>query len=336
MKALVFTGPGSAEILEVPDPRARAGEAVIAIELAGICGTDTELFRGDMAYFAQGLAKYPLRPGHEWCGRVVEIGAGVNPEWLGLRVTGDTMLGCGQCARCLRNMHHVCENRFEVGVRGGWPGALAERLVVPIASLYRLPDAVSAIAGAMVEPGGNAIRAVWACNIHEGDRVLVWGTATVGLLSALFARSFGADVTVVGRRAQPVEFARSLGLAATVEDSLPKSPFDAVIDATNGASVPDRALRLVEPGGRISLIGLAGRTSAIDTRDLVLKDVTAVGLLGASAGLADTIARYADGSVDPEPLVGRTVGLEEAIDVLAGTVLSASRPGPKTLVDPSK
>ena len=336
MKALVFTGPGRAEVREVRDPSASAGEAVIEIELAGICGTDTELFRGDMAYFEQGLAKYPLRPGHEWCGRVVEVGTGVDPGWLGLRVTGDTMLGCGQCARCRRNMHHVCENRFEVGIRGGWPGALAERLVVPVTSLYRLPDAVTSIAGAMVEPGGNAIRAAWACDIHEGDRVLVWGTATVGLLSALFARSFGAEVTVVGRRPDPVEFARSLGLAATTEDSLPNAPFDAIIDATNGPTIPDRALQLVEPGGRLSLIGLAGRPSTIDTRDLVLKDVTAVGLLGASAGLADAIARYADGAVDPEPLVGRTVGLEEAIDVLSGAARVASSPGPKTLVDPSR
>lgn len=335
MRALVLVAPNRAEVQDVPEPIPAPGEAVVEVELAGICGTDAELFHGDMAYFAEGLARYPLRPGHEWSGRVVSVGSGSNDSWLGARVVGDTMLGCDTCDRCARGRHYVCANRYEVGVRGGWPGALAEKLSVPVTSLFRLPDEVDARAGAMVEPGANAIRAARACDIHNGDRVLVWGTATVGLLSAFFARSLGADVTVVGRRTGPIEFARTLGLrAATLDELATQVPFDAVIDATNSASVPEAALGLVVPGGRLSLIGLSAIPSTIDTRLLVLNDVTAVGLLGGSLGIADTIDFYSRGKVDPRPLVGRVVDLNGAIEVLAGNAAIGAVPGPKTLVVP--
>jgi threonine dehydrogenase-like Zn-dependent dehydrogenase len=111
-------------------------------------------------------------------------------------------------------------------------------------------------------------------------------------------------------------------------------PFDAVVDATYGADVPRAALDLVEPGGRVVLIGLASQPSVIDTRTLVLKDVTAVGILSASPGLAGAISQYASGAVDPRPLVAATVGLEQVSDVLAGRRPTGAGAGPKFHVDP--
>ena len=94
-----------------------------------------------MAYFASGRARYPLRPGHEWAGVVEAVGDGVDPVWLGRRVTGDTMLADGTCDRCRTGRRHVCRNLAEVGISMGVDGALAERLVVPADSLLELPDA---------------------------------------------------------------------------------------------------------------------------------------------------------------------------------------------------
>jgi threonine dehydrogenase-like Zn-dependent dehydrogenase len=121
--------------------------------------------------------------------------------------------------------------------------------------------------------------------------------------------------------------------AWTAQD-VPRLPFDAVIDASNSPGLPAQALDLVEPGRRVVYIGVAGRPSMIDTRTLVLKDVTAVGILGASAGLAGTIERYAAGSVDPRSLVAATVGLGQVGEVLAGWRPDGAGPGPKILVDP--
>src|SRR6476660_6711484 len=100
MRALVITGAGSARVEEVEAPVPGAGQVVVDVRRAGICGTDVELFTGQLAYFAQGKIGFPIRPGHEWCGVVSALGDGVDPGWLGARVTGDTMLGCGHCPRC--------------------------------------------------------------------------------------------------------------------------------------------------------------------------------------------------------------------------------------------
>ncbi|NKF33447.1 alcohol dehydrogenase catalytic domain-containing protein, partial [Pseudomonas sp. BGM005] len=86
---------------------------------AGICGTDVEFYTGEMQYLHEGFAAYPVRIGHEWMGRVSSVGAEVDASWVGQRVTGDTMLGCGVCERCRGGFHHVCEFRQELGVRGG-------------------------------------------------------------------------------------------------------------------------------------------------------------------------------------------------------------------------
>ncbi|MGK3206210.1 zinc-dependent alcohol dehydrogenase [Amycolatopsis sp. MEPSY49] len=323
MRAFVLTGPREGAVQEVPVPEAVPGEVVVDVERAGVCGTDVEFFTGEMTYLHQGHAAYPMRLGHEWCGTVSAVGAGVDPAWLGRRVMGDTMLGDRTCRRCRKGHQHTCENRQEVGIRGGRAGALAEKLAVPAWSLHALPDEVDAVLGALVEPGGNALRAARAAGVGPGDRALVLGPGTIGLLTAMFLRAAGAEVHVLGLVES--EHVRT-------RETLPDLPFDAVVDATGAPDSPALALELVEPAGRVVYIGLSGRPSTLDSRALVLKDVTAVGVLSASPGLADTIAAYAAGTVDPRPLVGATVGLDRVAAVLAGERFAA----PKVHVDPRR
>jgi len=335
MRAFVITGPGRSEVIDVDQPRAEPGQVVVDVARVGLCGTDAEFFSGEMAYLAQGHASYPVRIGHEWCGTVTALGPGVDPAWLGRRVTGDTMIGCGACSRCLGGRQHVCAERREIGIRGGFPGALAEQLAVPASGLHALPETVDEVAGALVEPGGNALRAVEAAGLAPGDRLLVLGCGTIGLLSALFARARGAEVHLVGRSARSLDFAAGLGFAgARPIDALPELAWDAVIDASTDPGLPALALDLVEPGKRIVFIGLSGTPSLIDTRTQVLKDATAVGILSGSAGLAGAIELYASGAVDPRPLVAATVGLDEAGLVLAGRRPPTAGAGPKIHVDP--
>src|ERR1700733_5243875 len=315
MRALVITGPGSARVEEVAAPSAGPGQVVVDVRRAGICGADVELFTGRLAYFGQGKTRFPVRPGHEWCGGVSSVGAEVPAEWLGVRVTGDTMLGCGRCARCRSGRGHVCADRYEVGIMGGWPGAL-------------------------VEPGGNAWRAASAAQAGPGRRILVCGPGTIGLLTTAFATAFGASVHVLGvddslgvddgRRA----LARSFGaLEYWTPADLPPVTYDAVVDATDDHRVPAFALTLAEPAGRVVFIGVSGVPSLIDSRDLVLGDLTAVGILGASAGRGPAIEHYADGRVDPSRLASVTVGLDQAAEALAGQIGTGS--GTKIHIDPS-
>ena len=333
MRAFIITGPGEAGVQEVAPPVAAPGEVVVNVGRAGVCGTDMEFFGGGMQYLHDGFAAYPMRIGHEWMGTVSALGAGVDRRWLGRRVTGDTMLGCGSCRRCRGGYQHVCEYRTEIGIRGGRPGALAGQVAVPARALRELPDQVSDAQGALVEPGGNALRAVRAAQLTPGDRVLILGPGTIGLLAAMFARAAGAEVHLMGRPDRSLPFARSLGFdGAWTEDALPALPWDAVIDASNAAYLPAKAVELVEPGKRVVYIGLAGRPSLVDTRGLTLKDVTAAGVLSGSPGLEAAIESYARGDVDPAPLVAATVALEDLAPVLGGQLPGGAGPGPKVHV----
>jgi threonine dehydrogenase-like Zn-dependent dehydrogenase len=335
MRAFVITGPGESGVQDVEPPVADAGQVVVDVERVGVCGTDVEFFTGEMAYLHQGFAQFPMRIGHEWCGTVSAVGPGVDPSWVGLRTTGDTMLGCGHCRRCLGGLQHVCEDRFEIGIRGGFPGALAEQLAVPASALHPLPDTVDVIAGAMVEPGGNALRSVWGANLTPGDRVLVLGPGTIGLLVGMFALAQGAEVHLMGRSERSLTFAGSLGFHGVWSaDKLPNLPWDAVVDCSNSPGLPALALDLVEPGKRVIYVGLAGTPSTVDTRTIALKDVTAVGILSASPGLEGTIKEYAAGAVDPRPLVAATVGLSEVGAVLGGWRPEDASAGPKIHIDP--
>ena len=335
MRAYVVTGPRKGEVQEVPAPSAAPGQVVVDVRRVGVCGTDVEFFTGDLAYLHQGQSRYPMQLGHEWSGVVSALGDGVDPVWLGRRVTGDTMIGCGHCDRCRAGRHNVCGDRAEIGIQGAFPGALAEQLAVPASALFALPDTVDDVAGAMVEPGGNALRSVRAANLSAGDRALVLGTGTIGLLAAEFARALGAEVHLMGHTEQTVGFARTLGFAGVwTQGHVPALPWDAVIEASNAPTLPALALELVEPGKRVVYIGLAGTPSLIDTRTVALKDVTVVGILAASQGLAGAIEHFAGGDVDPRPLVAATVGLDQVGDVLNGGRPDGAGSGPKIHIDP--
>ena len=337
MRALVVTAPHESSVQEVEPPTAGPGQVVVDVERVGVCGTDVEFYLGEMPYLHTGQQSYPVRLGHEWAGTISAVGAGVDPALIGRRTTGDTMLGCRRCRRCRTGRQHLCDQRYEIGIRHGWPGALAEQLPVPAWALHLLPDTVDATAGAMVEPGGNALRTVRAAAAGEGSRLLVLGPGTIGLLAALFGVAQGAEVHVLGLPGPAVEFARSFGFAGVwTQGELPEQPYDAVIDASDSATLPAQALRLVEPGGRVVYVGIAGSPALIDARDQTLNDVTAVGILSASPGLAGALAEYASGRVDPRPLVAGTVGLGEVGNVLSGHRPVGTGPASKIQVDPRR
>lgn len=335
MRAFVLTGPAESAVLEVEPPVAAPGHVIVDIARVGVCGTDAEMFSGEMEYLHNGLATHPVRLGHEWCGTVSAVGDGVDESWLGRRTTGDTQIGCGHCHRCLTGRQYVCEDRHEIGLRRGFDGALAEQMSVPVSALLPLPDSVDDAAGAMVEPGGNALRAVRAAEVAAGERLLVIGPGTIGLLAAQFAMAQGCEVHVLGVTPASLAFAAGLGVTgAWTAEELPDLRWDAVIDASNHPSSPALAAELVDAGRRIVLIGLSETPSTIDSRRLVMKDITAVGILSASPGLAGAIDLYASGAVDPRPLIAATLTLDHVDATLRGIRPDQAGPGPKIHVDP--
>lgn len=321
MRALVLHGPLDARIDDVPAPDPRADQAVVRIHRVGLCGTDLAFFRGTMPYLQTGGARYPLRIGHEWVGTVTA--APGDPDWVGARVTGDTMLGCGTCPRCRGGQQHVCAERFEIGVLGGWHGAAAEELLVPTTCLHRIPDGVDDPAAALVEPAANGARAVRDGGVVAGQRAAVIGPGTLGSMATAFAARLGAEVEVIGRSDRGLD--RAIGFGARKawrRDDLTRpggipGDFDVVIEASGGAGMPQLALELVRPGGTVVCVGINGDPTPIDTRDLVTRDIRLIGNLSGSPAMAETIAAFADGSIDPTPLVDTTAPLEDGRALLA-------------------
>lgn len=340
MRALVVTAPRQAAVHDVPEPVAVPGQLVVDVERAGICGTDVEFYTGEMAYLDLGYAEFPLRLGHEWAGTVSAVGSSADEHWLGKRITGDTMLGCGDCEYCIAGHQHVCPHRHEVGIRGGWAGALAEKLVIPARFAYEIPEHVSLAAAALVEPGGNALRAVRGAQIEPGHRVLVLGSGTIGLLAAQFALAAGAEVHVAGVREGSLALARTLGVPHThqlaeLADAEPDA-FHSVMECTSNEAMPALAVRLAKPAGRVVFIGLSATPSLVDTRDIALNDITAVGVLSASGGLAGAIEAFASGAVVPDALVSEVITLDEVPARFEGRRGTGAGPGPKVHVDPRR
>ena len=330
MRAFVIDGPREGSVQEVPEPVPGAGQVVIAVDRVGVCGTDAEFFRGTQPYFATGGARYPLRIGHEWCGRVVRAGAGVDPAWLGERVTGDTMLGCQECALCRSGRQHVCENRSEVGVLNGWHGALADELLMPVTAIHRLPASMSDGQGALVEPASLSLRCVETLGLAAGEPLLVWGAGAIGLLATAFAVAAGVEVDVVGRSAGSLELARQLGaarvfgadegggLSLVAGASAPSVRYRGAIAASPVAAAPRYCLNRLQPGGHLVMVGISGDPSLLEARDLITRDLTISALLSGSPTFARAIDRLASGAVDAEPLIGAVIELDDLAAVLGG------------------
>ena len=260
MRAFVISGPGQGEVREVEPPRAEPGLVVVEVDRVGLCGTDEELFSGGMSYLHTGEAAYPIRPGHEWSGRVVEVGEGVDASWMGARVTADTMLGDGTCHLCRSGRQHLCPERYEIGIRRGWPGALAERLPVPEA---RTPPPARRSGPAARAPSSNPAETPSgpcgppACDRASGSwcsapvRSVASSPCSPGRTASRSTWSAGAS----GRRRSP----RSLGFEHVwTDDTIPDLRYDAAVDASSAPQLPARAIELVDPGRRVALIGIAG------------------------------------------------------------------------------
>ncbi|SFN04728.1 hypothetical protein SAMN04487980_101049 [Streptomyces sp. cf124] len=194
-----------------------------------------------------------------------------------------------------------------------------------------------------MEPGGDALRAAEAAATRPGDRVPALGPGTLGLLVALILRAAGTEVHLMGRDAASPAFARGLGFdrglgfgRAWTEGSVLDIPFDAVVDATNAAHLPDRALELAEPGGRVVSVGpAAGPAGSTPARS----SSRTTGRHGRRRprrlpGLAATVRRTPTARITPRPLVAATVSLDEVGPVLAGERPPGAGDGPKVRVAP--
>lgn len=277
MRALVYTQPNEVQLQQRPMPQAEAGEVVLQIEAVGICGSDLHAWHGHDPRRKPGLVL-----GHEFVGRIAESAAtGFD---VGTRWTGNPLITCGTCEYCVQGRDNLCANRTMVGMTR--PGAYAEYMSIPAASLIAMPQDLSSRSAALTEPAATAWHAInltmraLVRPIHE-CRVLVIGGGAIGMLAALLLRHLGAAcVTLAELNALRRDaVARHAGCETIDPRGAPPADgaFDAVIDAVGAKATRNQAIAAVKPGGVVMHVGLQDWASEIDMRRLTLAEITLLG-----------------------------------------------------------
>jgi 2-desacetyl-2-hydroxyethyl bacteriochlorophyllide A dehydrogenase len=331
MAAVEMTTPDRLEVVERPIPSVEHGSVLVKVAYTGICGTDLELLNGRSAFVRQGLISYPIAFGHEWSGTVVAAahGTGLAP---GDNVVGSPFRTCGVCDACRSGHENVCPDHDEIGVRGPTRGAAAEYLRAPANTVTKLPEQVSLLGGALVEPSVTSVQAVLRARVRWDDRVAVIGTGTLGLQALQVALHSGAEVHAVGIEPTGLGAAKDLGASwAGTPEETPDNQYTVVIEASGAPPAMSTAIRILAPGGRIGLIGLAGHPSEIDTSVAVIKDAEIHAVLHGVYNYPRTVGLMAQGALRGEPLVCAVLPAREPEQ--AFTMLSTpGRARPKVLM----
>ena len=277
MKALVYTRPGEMQLLDRPMPEPAAGEVVLKIEAVGICGSDMHAWHGHDPRRQPGLVL-----GHEFVGTIAQTAAAGFAA--GTRWTGNPLITCGTCEYCAQGRNNLCANRTMVGMTR--PGAYAEFMSIPAASLVAMPQEMPATVAALTEPAATAWHAInlsmraLARPLHE-CRVLVIGGGAIGMLAALLLRHLGVRGLTVTElnplRRQALQQAVACEAIDPRAQPLPESAFDHVMDAVGSKATRAQAFAAVKPGGVIMHVGLQDWASEIDMRRLTLAEITLLG-----------------------------------------------------------
>ncbi|HVA54139.1 MAG TPA: alcohol dehydrogenase catalytic domain-containing protein [Acidimicrobiales bacterium] len=250
MKALVFTGLGVVEVLDMPDVVAETDEVVVHVDRAGICGSELH------GISTPGFRVPPLIMGHEFVGHTSD----------GRRVAVNPLVTCGTCDLCLSGKTQVCRSRTLLGVHRA--GGFAERVVVPTSSLHDLPDGIDFDRATLIEPVANAVHAWSLASNPRGQRIGIIGCGPIGLACLEVALHEGASSVAcadlsVDRRA----VAESIG-AQVVGESL-EGEFDVIFDAVGSSATRLASVGHLVPGGVTVWLGLAAPETGFDATHVV-------------------------------------------------------------------
>jgi 2-desacetyl-2-hydroxyethyl bacteriochlorophyllide A dehydrogenase len=326
MHGVYLFGPRDLRLIEQEPDTLGPDEVRIEVAVSGICGTELHLYTGMI--FGSAATK-PAAMGHEYTGRVVEVGSRVTTVAVGDRVTSIPGGPCSRCLLCRTGRPSMCPHRVS-GRRGSW----APSLVVPAELCWRLPDEVPDDLGTLAEPLACAVRAVDRAGLRNADRVCVIGAGPIGLLIMKVARASGACSVVVS---EPSPYRRAMAQAMgadVVVDPRERDLIEVVQQATDGLGADvvfeavglpatiEQAIAAAAPGGTIVIAGVADKAASaiFYPQEIFFKELTIRGTKGVTHGV-DRAIRWL-GRLDLAPLITHTFPLanyQPAVDLaLAG------------------
>jgi 2-desacetyl-2-hydroxyethyl bacteriochlorophyllide A dehydrogenase len=304
MKAVVVERPNEVSYREVEAPAVGADDVLVASREAGLCRTDIEMMTG--AFTDPRWVHYPVIPGHEWAGTVVETGANVDSVRVGDRVVCEGFITCNRCRRCRSGATHWCERVEALGFTR--PGGYAQLVAVPERIVHRLPDHVSFDAGVLVEPASVVLHGLEKARPQTGEAVGVIGVGTLGALAiALLRLQSPSRIVAYGVRDEELELARRLGATEVVlGGDGATDELDLVVETAGVPVAVELATRLCRPGGRAVLLGIAGegRMLTLPSDLLVGKDMTLIGSIAYPASIwSRVVGLVAENVLDLDPIV---------------------------------
>lgn len=320
MRAAVWYGKEDVRVEDVPEPTPTEGEVILQIERTGICGTDLH------EYLAGPLVASPgTIMGHEFSGTVVETGPGVTGFRSGQRVAGIGVTGDGTCWYCRHGLPGLCENPTFIGLRR--PGALAPRVSVPASALFEIPDDLSLVDAALVEPLGVAFHAVRRSGLSVGETVYIAGAGPIGLGVLQSARAAGASEIIVSE-VSPRRRAAAEQLGATrVIDPTSEDPVEVARSLTfgRGADVGfdtagvqvafDPALQAIRKRGRFVVVAEWEKPANIPLTDPLLREIELkfTFCYEADEEIPQLIKLIARGDIKTAPMISSQIPLGEIV-----------------------
>ncbi|WP_104135077.1 L-threonine 3-dehydrogenase [Cryobacterium sp. Y62] len=274
-------------LVERPEPTPGPGDVKIRVLRTGICGTDLHIESWDA--WAAGAVKAPLIPGHEFSGRVVEIGEDVASVRVGELVSGEGHIVCGHCRNCRAGRRHLCINTSSVGVNRD--GAFAEFVVIPASNVWQHPETIDPDLAAIFDPLGNAVHTTLSFPL-VGEDVLITGAGPIGLMAAKVARHIGARfIVITDVNEARLELARRMGVDLAVNVAIDRvasaqgalgmtEGFDIGLEMSGHPTALPEMLENLTHGGRVAMLGLPSAPIGIDWAKVVSHMITIKGIYG--------------------------------------------------------
>ena len=279
--AVEWTAQRDLQLVERHDVTPADDEITIAVESAGICGSDLHFFRGDFS------PRPGTTPGHEFAGRIVALGRNVSRHREGDLVAVEPLLRCGICEFCLTGDYHVCQQRRLVGE--GHHGGMSQRATVPAHIAYSVPGAVDAEGAALAEPLACSVHGFRKIGLQGHETVYVVGAGTIGLTAILAARAVGAKVIVLARHPHQQAAAKRLGAIEVlgeddasekrIADLVAANAIDVAVETVGGkAETLWEAQRVLRPKGKLIVLGVfTGGPVPINALHLAVNEIEMVG-----------------------------------------------------------
>ena len=317
MKAIVIPEPGRVEVKELPMVERREGEAVLKLLYGGVCGSDLGTYRGVNAY-----AKYPCVIGHEFAAQVVWAGENDYGIREGMIVTCNPYFNCGSCYSCRRGLVNCCTHNETMGVQR--EGAFAEYISMPYERIYDGQGLEPRILS-LIEPFCISSHAVNRADVREGDRVLVMGSGTIGLLAAVAASLRGGEVYISDISEEKLTFAEKMGIRHTILNRSKEALLDASSQATDGdyfdvcieaTGVPEAFVDCIDAAafqGRIVDVGVSKIIADFRYTEIQRKELNIMGSRAAlKTDFLQTIQWVKEGKTDLSKIISREYPMEKA------------------------